>query len=697
MYKKQTLERLLTEQNSSSSGQAAEPVNPFFVPTAQSTTAVDTLESENVAPALGFDDSFVDAHSEPPVAAPTVELLPPIEPSDAAGQLRQEPAQSLESLGKSASETEPDWGDPERALEELWKATGGLDPISPDSGSYEVGLSESADLYNLTGPAAHLDIPLDRFERPAIELPAASADEPDLPPIDSGSSSYGGHAVESQSAEDALAALRNIASKPRDNQVRGEHDSGSSDQLGLESGADRDEEAIDSLLGRLAENGAPLRPLELEEEVAAPPEAFAPMDSEAELVAEAETEPPVAPIETTFSEDFVVPEPEPEPELELEAEPEPELEAEPEPELEAEPEPLDVQSQTDNDETLDNFEQMLAETGLEFGSDTDEADFDYSAIAPEEPIIEREVAEPTDPALLDVDAASLPEEPALESSFEDVPEVADELDEPIAVEVSESPEIPDLTDALGTLTEAIVTSDDAEPSETPNVLAFPVPESSTAEAAQEEEVHALSDKTERRPEKSARSKKRAIKADKKDRPNVPTTSGLVDTRGGKSLRYKPEFKMLAVHPGLHSIESDEAIVELTSGETKRRVSAVAYLKPSTAGLWRQSFSASEELIAALRARQPSEFELDLPLAEWSHTQPVPSLPSRPQATAEELEFASSLGVVLDRVASNTLRRLTPRPSQPEWCADKTDSLWGGEEWRTNFGSAEALDRRVGQE
>lgn len=677
MYKKQTLERLLTEQTSSSSSQAAEPVNPFFVPTAQSTTAVDTLESENVAPALEFDDSFGDAHGEPPVAAPNVEPLPPIEPSDAAGQFSQESAQSLESLGKSAAETEPDWGDPERALEELWKSTGGLDPISPDSGSYEVGLSESADLYNLTGPAAHLDIPLDRFERPAIELPAASADELDLPPIDSGSSSYGGHAVESQSAEDALAALRNIASKPRDNQVRDERDSGSSDQLGLESGAEGDEEAIDSLLGRLAENGAPLPPLELEEEVAAaPPEPFAPTDSEVELVAETTTEPPVAQIEPTISEDFVVPEPEPE--------------------LESEPDPLAVQSQTDNDETLDNFEQMLAETGLEFGSDTDEADLYYSAIAPEEPIIEPEVAEPTDPAIFDVEAASLPEKPALESSIEDVSEVADELDEPIAVEVSETPEIPDLTDALGTLTEAIVASDDAEPAETANVLAFPGPESSTTEAVQEEEVQVLSDKTERKPEKSARSKKRTSRADKKDRPNVPTTSGLVDMRGSKSLRYKPEFKMLAVHPGIRSIESEEAIVELTSGETKRRVSAVAYLKPSTVGLWRQSFSASEELIAALTARQPSEFELDLPLAEWSHTKPVPSLPSRPKASAEELEFDSSLGEVLNRAASNTLYRLTPRASQPQWCADKTDVLWGGEEWRTNFGSAKELDRRVGQ-
>ena len=682
MYKKQTLERLLTEQNVYPSSQAAMSLDPLFVPTPPSLTAEETLEAEGPAETLGLGPDFIDGSLEPPVGNPTVEPLPAIElssPSTNGGaQDWRDPTRALESLGKTTGETDPDWGDPERALAELWKATAGLDPISPDSGSYEAGLSESASLYNLTGSAAHLDVPLDRFESTPFEMPAVSSEEQDLPSFSSESYSGGGHGVESQSAEDALAALRIIASQTRTDTRAGQAVPESSDDLEMESGADRDEEAIDSLLGRLTETPGSSPAVEADEQFELPaPELFEteiaePEQSTESLNLQLDNPPlddlPLEPqVEATVFEDIAVAEP-----------------------AIPDPEPPAV-----SEETLGDWEQMLAETQLDALSDSSDVESDYEPIAPDEPELEMDVepvfAAPTDEAPAHyTETVVAAEEQHSVSGSDDEPEVAYVADCP---DTPDSVDAANLSEALESLSDSPVGSEETESAEATNVVSFPSP---TAAAALEEQVSEARTKRKRTPEKPRQRRKLTTKSDKRDRPNVPNVSGLVESRGNKSLRYKPEFKMLAVNPGLRTIEVDEGLVELTTGETKPPVGTVAYLKPSTVGLWRQTIVAVDDPIGGAKPRQLVDFEFDLPLAKWSSIQPIPSDTSRPLRTVENFEFSSDLAVAISRATSSSLRRLTPKPSQPEWCADGSDSLWGGKEWRTNFGSAEDLEVPVTQ-
>lgn len=675
MYKKQTLERLLTEQNDYPSSQAAISSDPFFVPTPPSSTAVETLEADGGTETFDPGPDFIDGSFEPPAGNPRVELLPTIDlgspATNGGANSSQDSAQTLESLSKSTGETDSEWGDPERALAELWKATAGLDPVSPDSGSYEAGLFESASLDNLTGSASHQDIPLDRFERPPFEMPAVSSEEPDLPSFSSESFSGGGHEVESQSAEDALAALRNIASQARTDTQPSRGGTESSDDLPMESGADRDEEAIDSLLGRLTESHGSVPDVESDKQLElATPERFETEVGEPEPSTESLNIPlddlPLDPqVEATAFEDIAVGElamPDPEP-------------------------------QVDSGEALGDWEQMLAETRLEVLSDNLDVEPDYEAIAPDEPELEAELemdvehvfAAPTDEAPAQyVETVSALEEQDVAVGSDDEPEVA---------YVADSPNTPDsvdavaLSEALESLSDSSADFEDPESAQPTNVVPFLSP---TAVAAPEDEVREVTSKRTGTPEKPRQRRKLTTKSDKRDRPNVPSASALVKSRGSKSLRYKPEFKMLAINPGLRSIEADEGLVELTTGETKPPVATVAFLKSSTVGLWRQTIVAADDPIGGPQSRQLVDFELDLPLAQSSHIQPIASDASRPPRTVESFEFSSDLAVALSGATSNSLRRLTPKPSQPKWCADSSDSLWGGKEWRTNFGSAEDL-------
>ena len=153
-YKKQTLERLLTEQDAVPGAQAnLSDVHPALR-TPSPLPAVETIEAEPLFGNGPLETVFSSLAAEKQEADSDQSKHPGR--LAAASEASEEnaghsPEQALKYLGISAAETEPEWGDPERALEELWQATAGLETPSTDSGTYEAGLSDSAELYNLTG------------------------------------------------------------------------------------------------------------------------------------------------------------------------------------------------------------------------------------------------------------------------------------------------------------------------------------------------------------------------------------------------------------------------------------------------------------------------------------------------------------------------------------------------------------------